>query len=199
MKQLFAVVALTIVACPAFAQQTCPTAADLERGIRISFEDGGTEVYRNGAPGVQEVTGTEPDGAGFRMEIAQGTHLLLWEGTNNGIADPTSLLTYDYNGVAPENLPAPRPGKSFQTPVTATDSSGPRDEPQTQTYGAVSSISIGDCTFDMIEVTIAYATSDNYVEMLRYLPDLGIGYLLWNESDGMARQPVEATAISAGK
>jgi hypothetical protein len=190
---------LTLSAFPAFAQQGCPTGDDLARGIRISFEDGGTEVYRSGAPGVQEVTGTEEDGSGFRMEIAQGTHLLSWEGTNGGVADPSSLLTYDYNGVAPENLPAPRPGKSFQTAVTATDSSGPRSEPQNQTYGPLSSIAIGTCTYDMIEVTIAYATTDNYVEMLRYLPELGIGYLLWNESDSMTRQPIEATAISAGK
>jgi hypothetical protein len=184
-------------ALPALAQQTCPTAADLDRGIRVTFADGGIETYRNAGSSVINVVGSDLDGSGFVMDLAKGLHLLMWQDA----FDPSTRQTYDYNGVSADMLPLPSPGgKGWSSPVQVTASDGQRDEPQRHSYGPLTAVQIGGCTYQSIEVTINYATSDNYREMVRYIPDLGLGYLVWNEADGMEANPVEATAIAlAGK
>ena len=55
MKCLVALALLT--AAPALAQTGCPTAADRDRGIRLDFSTGGSEVYRPAAAGVVTVNG----------------------------------------------------------------------------------------------------------------------------------------------
>ena len=197
MTHRFATVALlALVGLPAAAQQACPTAADLQRGIRIEFADGGIETYRQTGPGIVDVAGTEADGTGFNMSLARGLHLLMWEEVSGGQVNPTSRITYDY-GTPPPDLPLPRPGKGWTSEVTAVDAvTGARDEPQTHRYGSLSSVTIGACSYAMLEVDIAYATPDHYREMLRWLPDLGLAYLIWNETDSLARSPVEATRIA---
>jgi hypothetical protein len=200
MTRIFAAALCLFAAAPGalMAQAACPTAADLDRGIRVTFEDGGTETYRNSSLAVVAVTGRDPDGLGFEMDLARGIHLLYWEGTNNGQLEGAPNL-YDY-GLAPADLPLPVAGKGWSSDVTVTGPDGARAEPQTHRYGPLSSIAIGDCQYDMMELTISYATPDNYVEMLRWLPELGIAYLVWNEADGMDRFVAEATQIMrAGK
>jgi hypothetical protein len=198
MKTAIAALAITLLPGLAAAQAACPTAADLDRGIRVTFADGGTETFRNAASGLVSVAGRESDGLGFEMDLGQGFHLMSWEGTTNGQLDGAALR-YDY-GVGASDLPRPVAGKGWRSEVTVTDINDVRSEPQTHRYGQISSIVIGDCTYQMMEIVIAYATGDNYVETLRYLPELGISYLVWNEADGMEPDPVEATQIMrAGK
>jgi hypothetical protein len=192
---------LLLTPLPALAQQACPTAADLDRGIRVTFADGGVETYRNAGPGVVHVVAVETDGSGAEMDLGQGIHLLSWQATSSGVADPSTRQDYNYNGVAPADLPRPSPGgKGWSSPVTVTAPDGTYDEPQRHSYGPLTAVTVGQCSYQSIEVTISYATQDNYREMVRYIPDLGLGWLEWNEADGMERLPVAATAITrAGK
>jgi hypothetical protein len=39
------------------------------------------------------------------------------------------------------------------------------------------------------------AADDNYSELLHFLPDLGISYMLWNQAEGRDPNPVAATRI----
>jgi hypothetical protein len=200
MKAITLALCLTGLPGLAVAQAACPTGADLERGIRITFADGGTEIFRAAGPGLITVTGEEPDGTGFLMDLGQGVNLIYWEATESG-RGTGDYLSYDYNGLAPADMPVPRPGgKGWQSDVTVTTPDGSRSEPQRYIYGPMSTVGIGDCQYDMMEIEITYETSDNYHEMVRYLPELGLSYLVWNEADGMPRVPIEATAIvRAGK
>jgi len=194
MKHVVAAVLATCAAGPVLAQAGCPVAADLARGITIELANGGTEVYRQSAPGVVSVAGRDPDGSTYAMELGQGFHLLMWEVPG----DPSSRLTYDY-GMAFTALPVPVANGRWQTPVRVNGIDGARSEPQVHTYGPMVPVTIGNCTYDSFEGQIAYETSDNYVESIVYIPALGIGYLLWNESTEYARDPLPAVGIRAGK
>lgn len=182
------------LAVPAMAQTGCPVAADLTRGITIGFADGSSEVFRQAAPGIVMVTGTAADGTGYVMQLGQGLHLLQWAPQG----DPDGRVSYDY-GMPPAVLPLPQPGGGWSVPARVSDIGGARAETQTHSYGAAQMLMIGTCGYEMIEATIAYDTGDNYVESIVYLPDLGLSYLQWNESDDYARDLVPAVSIRSGK
>ncbi len=194
-----AVIWLALQAGMAMAQAGCPTAADLARGIRIDFADGSFETYRDTGAGVVVVDGADPEGFGYQMELGHGIHLLSYVNVNDGVVDDTSRISYDY-GRAVGELPLPEAGGRWSSPVTVNDQYGPRSEPQTHQWSQISTVDIGGCSYDMIEAIIGYKTGDGYRESVEYLPELGLGYLLWNESDTMARNPVRPVSIRvAGK
>lgn len=183
----------------ALAQAGCPTAADLARGIRVDFADGSYEVYRDAGAGVVVVQGEDVEGYGYQMELGQGIHLLTYANVMDGAVDATSQISYDYGRAASE-LPLPEAGGRWSSAVTVNDQYGERSEPQTHQWSQVATVDIGGCSYDMIEALIGYKTGDGYRESVEYLPALGLGYLVWNESDTMERNPVRPVSIRvAGK
>ncbi len=188
-------VIVTTVAAPLAAQTTCPTAADLTRGIKVGFADGSTEIYRSVGNGVVSVKGLNAVGEKYEIDLAQGLYLLMYQAVENGVPVDGSRIEYDY-GVPPTDLPLPTPGKRWQSDVSVTASDGIRNEPQVHVYDAMVTDMIGGCEYDMISVLISYETSDLYSETIHYLPALGLGYLLWNETIDQPRDPVPAVAIT---
>lgn len=178
----------------AMAQAGCPTGADLGRGIRVEFADGSTETFRDLGGGMIMVDGVDQDGFGYQMELGHGLHLMSYANADGNVVDTQSKITYDY-GLPVEALPLPTPGGRWSTPVTVLDQYGTRSEPQTHVWSQVSRVDIGGCSYDMIEAVISYKTGDGYRESVEYLPQLGMGYLVWNESDTMTRNPVRPVAI----
>ncbi len=202
MKAMTAVAAGLVVALQAgvaFAQAGCPTSADLARGIRIEFADGSYETYRDAGSGVVFVEGQDVEGYGYQMELGQGIHLLTYANVTSGAVDTMSRISYDYGRAAGE-LPLPEAGGRWSSAVTVTDQYGERSEPQTHEWGQITTVDIGGCSYDMIEALIGYKTGDGYRESVEFLPALGLGYLVWNESDTMERNPVRPVSIRvAGK
>jgi hypothetical protein len=145
MSVLAAGLFLCSMAVPALAQQTCPTAADLARGIRIEFADGSLETFRAGAPGLVLVSGAGADGATYRMELGRGLYLMLWEDWADGAPDAATRSVYDYAGRAPADLPLPGGGKVWFSPVTVTVADSPYSEAQRHSYGPRSEVDIGGC------------------------------------------------------
>lgn len=187
------------LAVPLAAQSACPTLADRATGISVSFEDGSTEVFRPGNdPAVTIVDGVDTDGFAYRMELIHGTHLLVYENVVDGRPDPASRVSYDY-GMAPSAMPVPVPGGRWKADVTATAVDGPRPEAQVQAYDVAVSVDIGGCTYDRIEVLIAYDTTDFYTESVHYLPALDIGFLVWSETVDSPRVSVLPVAIARAK
>jgi len=186
------------LALPAAAQQNCPTAADLDRGIRIDFVDGSSETFRTQGPGIVVVDGREADGVTYRLELGHGLHLLSYETMVDGMPDPASAVSYDY-GMEASALPVPAPQGRHRLDMAPRDSLGSRDEAQTHAYGKLHSVLIGGCTYDMFEAVILYETTDFYTEGLEYLPQLGIGYLVWTENTDIARVPLGAVGIRVVK
>ncbi len=188
--------ALALGAAPVLAQTSCPTAADLARGIQLTYDDGTVEVYRStDRAGVIDVYGEDPFGYAYRMLIAHGTHLLMYEEVVNGASDPNSRQTYDY-GVSVANMPVPFPGGRWAVDVIATTVEGPRSETQVQAYDAIVTQRIGPCRYDRIEAVIAYDTADDYIEGIHFLPELGLGYLVWSESYGATAMDLTPVAIA---
>jgi hypothetical protein len=187
---------LVVEAGAALAQAGCPTAADLARGITLDFADGSFETFRDPGTGLVTVDGTDADGYGYIMELGRGIHLVSYANATNGIADADSRIDYDY-GIGVMDLPLPEAGGRWASAVTVSDSFGDRSEPQTHVWGQTSVVDIGGCSYDAIEALIAYKTGDGYRESVEYIPALGIGYLVWNESDTMDRYPVRPVRISA--
>ena len=196
MKCLVALALLT--AAPALAQTGCPTAADRDRGIRLDFSTGGSEVYRPAAAGVVTVNGVDNDGGGYRFELAHGAMLLVYEDVIDGAPDPSTRARYDY-GLTPAQMPVPVPGGTWASDVTVTAGTEVYDEAQSMIWGKRQTVTIGDCAYQGFDVRISYDTASNYVENLMYLPDLGFGYLVWKESDGSPRDLLSVTSIRVAK
>ena len=197
-RPLIPTVAIVSLGAAAAAQDGCATAADLARGVTLDFDDATSEVYRAAGPGIQTVEGRDDAGAYYGLRIAQGTHLLEYFDIVDGQPDAGSRQEYDY-GTAPADLPVPTPGGRFSAEVTVAASDGVRTEAQTQAYVAGEPLAVGGCTYDTVQAVIAYDTTDNYIESVSYLPELGIGYLVWNESDGVRSEDTIVTAIRTGK
>jgi hypothetical protein len=186
---------LVVEAGAALAQAGCPTAADLARGIVLEFADGSVETFRNSGPELISVEGIDADGFGYLMELVKGLHLLSYANTENGVVDSNSRVVYDY-GVDLAVLPLPEPGGRWASGVTATDVYDSWSEPQSHVWGQMSTVDIGGCSYDMIEALISYKTGDGYTESVEFLPQLGLGYLVWNESDNMDRYPIRPVRIA---
>lgn len=182
----------------AFAQTTCATAADLQSGIHLDFADGTTESYRSTGPSTMSVDGIDGTEVYFRLELAHGTHLLSYVSVYQGEPDGESRQLYDY-GVPAGQLPIPEIGGRFNTEVTVTGSDGNWREDQFQAYVEGTPLTIGGCTYDVIDVVIAYDTADNYIEHINYLPQLGLGYLLWNQADDGRSDDNVVLGIRTGK
>ena len=191
---------LLLLAGPALAQPACPVASDLPRGIRVDYDDGSAEVFRATAvPGVVAVQGSFDDGAGYRLELGQGMHLLSYTPTSvDGGPDAGGRVDYDY-GRAVEELPVVGPEGRFDTPVLVTDQFGRRAEAQSQAYGAEETLAIDGCSYRAVPVMIAYDTPNHYVEALRFLPELGITLMNRQESTDQPPRVIEPVAIRAGK
>jgi hypothetical protein len=188
-------VCLGMMAGPLAAQDVCPVAADLMRGIRVDFQDGSYEVYRQTDPGMIHVTRTNGDGSVYEMDLAQGAHLVLFQDLENGQPIEGSITRTDY-GIPASDLPAPMPGGRWQAETTVTDSVGTRSETQMHAYDGITLLQIGACTYDAIGMLIGFQSDDNYLEFVQFFPELGISYLEWNESDNFDRLPNPATRIS---
>ncbi len=168
----------------AAAAQTgaCVTADDLGQGIVIDYADGIAETYRRLRPSVSSVTGVDGSETLYRLEIAQGTHLLNYVEFAGATPDEQTRQIYDY-GQSPESLPVPTGGGRFNPVVTVTSAGGTRTETQSQAYVEGEPLVFGACTYRVVDAVIAYETDDNYIESITYLPDLGIGFLAWSETD----------------
>jgi len=180
------------------AQSTCLTSGDLRTGIHVDYADGTSETYRTIDAATMSVEGFDGGEPYFRLELAQGTHLLSYVAIDGGRPDEASRQIYDY-GIAAMDLPVPVAGGRFNADVVVTASDGARPEAQLQAYVDADPLTLGGCTYETLEVLIAYDTSDNYLESIRFLPQLGFGYLAWNQSDEGQSDENIVTAIRTGK
>ena len=163
---------LTLVPTLAFAE--CPTGADLTTGIRVTEPDGATDTYtRESAHLVESQYRFEP-GEGARSLLAQGIYMVLAQDVEAGTIVPGTRSTYTYP-LPPEQMPIPEPGGSWTADVVTLDSEGIARETHVMTFGALSRITFGPCSYGMIPIEIRYGEEDG--ELLHYLPELGFALL----------------------
>jgi hypothetical protein len=195
MIKLIVAVVLGLFPGLAMAQTACPTANDLAQGIRVDRSGGYTEVFRAGGQGIIAVEGFIDRKLEYNLELAGGFQLLSYSGNVGESPVADDGLTYDY-GVPHADLPGPVANGRWQSAVTLTGIDGPYAEPQLYAYGPLEQISIGDCSYAMILVTIAYQNDINYIETVQFLPDLGISVLVRQGDDNT--EPTEFTIQRIG-
>jgi hypothetical protein len=188
-------VVLSVAAGPVWAQTTCPTAADLTKGIRIGFPDGSTEIYRQGQAGVIRVQGSAGDGTAYEMDLGQGIHLLSYVDVEQGRPIEPSRITYDF-GMPAANLPVPEPERGASLVGARTDGAGTLDQRQKLAFGPIEPLVIGGCSYQSLQVLISYESEDSYAENVIYIPELGISYLYWNRADDVEPVPIAAESIA---
>jgi len=164
-----------LAASPAFAQ--CPTEADLTGGILITEMDGTTNQFTGQGNGIVQNDGRAPDGFTYRNRLAQGTHLIELGDTDgrNYINDSRIEVSYPQ---AAARLPIPTASSRWNVETVVSDSNGRYPESQTQSWGAMTTLTIGNCSYDMIPGKVSYTNADYVVfEGLYYLPELKFAFL----------------------
>lgn len=190
MSRLPALVASLMLPLPLWAE-TCPVAADLTTG-GIAFDVNGIdiEIFRQKRPGlIESFYAYEGDpGNGTRAMLAQGLYVLELVDLENGDITPDSRGVYSFP-VAPSQLPLPdlqtSPGTEWTFTVAHNFSGDLGSETQVYTVMPKEEKSYGDCAYPMIPIQMRYTTdTGEEIEMLHFLPDLGISYLASVAYDG---------------
>ncbi|RYH00843.1 hypothetical protein EU805_16685 [Salipiger sp. IMCC34102] len=184
-----------LAAGPALAE--CPKPSDLATGIRVEYSDGMVEVFRSAGPGMVEAVGLFSDGEPFfLMEMARGLYVTSYAEIWGDFIDVENATLHNFGAPATE-LPLPVPGKSWDAQAQVIyPGEAPGDVTQRFVSGASETLTVGDCSFESVEVITAYERDDNYVEGMSYLRDFGFGWLSWADDDTDGRLDVTAVSIA---
>ncbi len=176
MRTLVLALALT---APAAAVAACPTAADLETGIRFEVAGGEWEIFTTLPNGmiVSEYF-LEPK-VSSRTILAKGLYMVELVDLENGDFVPGTRSTFAFP-VAPDQMPDPRDGGGWNLQVAVSDQDGLFAETQVYEFGTVQNQTYGACTYDMIPVNFWFGEGEidpELYDVMHYLPQLGIAYL----------------------
>jgi len=159
------------------AQTVCPTADDLDSGIRFTLATGETEIFRRHESGLIEGLFDVGSGEVLRNLLGKGVYLLEASVLKDGVIDPASRLTYSYP-LPPDSLPLPQPGGGWSVSVTLLEGTALSTEAQDYRFGAATVQGFGACSYAMIPITVRYpGVEGGQRDVVHYLPDLGISYL----------------------
>ncbi len=190
---------LTLVACvsagPAIALPNCPAAEDMAGGVRLTFADGAVQVYRAGQDGTVVMDVVEAGGDSFRLELAHGFHVLDYVATSGGNPITGSEVAYDY-GMPVAELPVPAPGARWDLTAKVTDNFGTRTERILEVWGDPQRLAIGDCTYDVMDVAVAYGAETANIDQARYLPELKLLFVLNDATTGQPTVPTEISVLT---
>lgn len=163
--------------------QDCPTAADLDHGIRFGVDGDSTEVFtRADGPGI--VTSIFTDAAGGRTQslLAQGVYVLEARSLEEEGAW-RSAYAFEMNA---DEMPLPSPGGQASFTVVFRGDGGFSQERQVYRFGAATETQIGACGYGMIPVEVEYGSDDGLTDVLHYLPDLGLSLFVESRYDSGA-------------
>ncbi|WP_412551158.1 hypothetical protein [Shimia sp. MIT910701] len=170
-----ALFAFTCLATPVFAQ--CPTASDMDTGVRLTDLDGITETYTR--DGAHFIRGAWDDGQdyGTRFLLLKGLYVVEQFDTEDGDVVSGSRSTHAYP-LKPADAPVPVADGRWDTEVITLDSEGTLTTRESHIFGPSTQVTIGGCSYEMMPVIGIYHDDDGYEETLHYLPELGFAYLV---------------------
>lgn len=165
-------IALVLAApvAPAVARaDICAGRADLLQGVVVTYAGGGRDVFTTDPrrPGVISVAGESNGRSLGVIELGQGYVYL-------SATDPAGrMVRYDYD-LLPADLPLPVPGGEYEAVAVVSADGVSSTERQTHVFGAEGTLTIGDCTWPLIEVEISWSGG---AETRYWFPDPGISVL----------------------
>ncbi|UYV35889.1 hypothetical protein N4R57_12575 [Rhodobacteraceae bacterium D3-12] len=175
--RLLLALAVSAALAPLGAWAECPTATDLEKGIVFKSDVKYAELFRILPSGMIQTINSANGKATSRTLIAKGVYLLELIDLENNKPIPSTRTTYAFPG-APADLPDPKPNAKFELTVAVWDRGDIRKEQQIYAGGALNSVTIGACTYDMFPINVTYIDGYNTDKhLLHYLPALKVAYL----------------------
>ncbi len=179
MKRLL--VPLLLAASPGLA---CPTSADLKTGIVVEDEEEFKALYqiRDGQIQRTDFFDTEES---WRSTLAFGTFWTKEELLRGGIHQPEDDITVTLlEKAATFSRPSANLTQTVETQLSFAAES-PITETITHSWAEVDSLSISDCTYKSIAGRISYeAQGDTYLEVVEFLPALGITLIVGDAISG---------------
>ncbi len=155
-------------ATPALA--TCPTIADLARGIVLQLDNGQVEVHKTVDRDMVQVDVRYNDGTedGSVMRFAHGLYLHSMIPIEDGVLKVGQQ----------EEVASSATLRSWAAPVPSATWQNARSDGGTARSGAMKTLRLGSCSYDAFSVTLTFADDPTYTEVYSYLPALGIGLLV---------------------
>lgn len=149
--------------------EVCASRADLQGGVVVTYSHGEQDIFTAPPrrPGVVVVESEIQGQSLGRFELGQGYIYLSATGPEG------HRVSYDY-GILPADLPVPMPGEEWEAVAVVTSDGVSSTERQTHRAGVAGTLSLGDCTWSLVEVTITYPAED---ETRYWFPDIGISVL----------------------
>jgi hypothetical protein len=187
---------LVLALAPVVALAECPVAADMDRGVRVTFDNGDTTELRRLDGVLIEVTERYSwDAQSLRYRADWGLYARDEVGVSPGGADiPESAIRFDY----PVALPEPAADAAPWGGVRQYEEFGfdPRNEGWQVGFRAMAPVEIGGCSYQSVAVGIRLRAgeADQKDQFSYYLPELGAGFIVaWVDSGG--RQDTVPVAI----
>ncbi len=192
MRGLIAICALT-----AGAASACPTADDLDGGIRVTAADGAVDVYQSMGDGQVAQIIDFGGGEVARNVLTQGVYVSRLAVEVDGVLDLQSVFETSYDR-PPTAMAPPEPGLQDRFLTTIVSVDGTFKETQTHNWGPLAPLQIGDCTYDSIFGTVTYTGGDaTILEEIQYVPALGLGLLVSYTYGSDAPEIFRLTSIEA--
>ena len=168
--------AAALIGAPALALAQCPTGADLASGISFRLDDGAKETYKAEGSDRVVVTYVAEDGYQSRLVLGKGIYLLEFAEVADGAVDPDTRVTYSHS-LTPEKMPIPQAQGRWVSEVAVLDAGTPASEIHNHKFGPNTQITIGECSYDMMPITVFYNDADRTIDHLEYMPSLGFAVL----------------------
>lgn len=171
-----------LAATPALAD--CPTADDLDYGIRMTESDGTENIFRAIGGGFVENVIVLPDGVTFTNTLAHGTYVTRSADLVDNAVDPETVIVTRYAGA--EILPRPMPNTNFEFATKVNNfGEAPFPEQQTHAWGPLTSVTIGTCTYQAMNSVSQYISEgDVLTETMQFIPALNLALLLNHRWEG---------------
>lgn len=192
-------IGLSLTAGAAAAQDSCLTARDLSRGIEMRFSEGDVFSVSRGRDGNLVLVENYSDGSASIQYV--GAYALYIEREvelSNGRPDAATEIRIDF-GQPSITLPKPEAGGNFTVQTTNLFADGTeRAEVYEANFGAMSQMTFGNCTYDMLPVRLRYSwpgESDGMNLEYTYFPDLGAAFLASSQFDGEERLSLNPIAL----
>ena len=93
-------------------------------------------------------------------------------------------------------LPVPAPGVRWDLTAKVTDNLVTRTERILEVWGAPQRLAIGDCTYDVMDVAVAYGAETANIDQARYLPELKLLFVLNDATTGQPTVPTEISVLT---
>lgn len=193
LSSLFAVLAA------AQAAVACPTAADLDRGIRMDLSSGEWEIFKRRSATVIESQFFLDEREAIRVLLAKGIYMVEIADLSNGDLVPGTREVFAYP-VSHNRMPDPAEGGGWSLSVALRGDYGLDTEHQNYTFGSPRPYQIGACRYQMIPITFRFEVESErvpYVDVLHYFPELGLSYLASAADEGGTPDVYEYVSIYA--